>query len=126
MLHKAAKFCRCVYGGDINLPPIIQTSVKFHDFAELYLSSFHQTSFKLGNVTDFVGLFPAMLTYFFYGSSQKLNKLGKVFSFKDYNILFIFCSGFAVFFKYKCLKEGSVEDTSPAESPFDWFNNWKK
>ena len=51
---------------------------------------------------------------------------GSVFSCKDYNILFIFCSGFAVFFKYKCLKEGSVEDTSPAESPFDWFNNWKK
>ena len=29
----------------------------------------------------------------------------------------------ARFFSNKCLKEGSVEDKSPVESPFDWFND---
>jgi len=35
------------------------------------------------------------------------------------------------FFSQRCLKEGSVEDKTPVDSPFDLFNNnnffhWKK
>ena len=37
LLHKVSKFDRLLYGGGTNLPPTIQTFVKFRDFAELYL-----------------------------------------------------------------------------------------
>jgi len=41
---KVATFYRSLYGGGTNLPPTIQMSVKFSNFAELnpcYLKTFH-------------------------------------------------------------------------------------
>ena len=46
------------------VPPTIQTSVKFHEFQELYLLIFEQNNFKLCYFTNLKVLFPAEFTEF--------------------------------------------------------------
>ena len=55
---KSRNFPHVCLVGDTNMPPIIKPSVKFGEFAELYIfASFQQITFKLGNLTNCMGYF---------------------------------------------------------------------
>ena len=57
-IAKRRIFQTFVLQGHRHLPPTIQTSLKFRDFAELHL--LQQISFKLGKFANFKAIFPAV------------------------------------------------------------------